>query len=155
LRNGLLEEGTTPWADEHALVDTRPEPTPEMIAEAKRADQKRLQGSWSISSGTVGGQPRDATRKARWIIDGNKIVMELEKRIEGKFTLDPAKSPRRIDIVTTATDDEKSEEIHAVYELHGDDLYVCLSSGDEPRPSSLRASPGTAEVSFILKRQRP
>ena len=136
-------------------MDPRPDATPAMIEEAKRADQKRLQGIWSISSGTVGGQPRDATKKARWIIDGHKIVMELEQRREGKFTLDPAKSPRRIDIVTTATDDEKSEEIHAVYEFSGDEVYVCLSSGGEPRPTSLRANSGTAEVSFVLTRQRP
>ncbi|MBC8872101.1 MAG: TIGR03067 domain-containing protein [Planctomycetes bacterium] len=155
MRNGLLQEGTTPWEDEDALVDPRPAPTPAMIEEAKRADRKRLQGTWSLSPAAVGGPSSDAREKARWIIDGNKIVMELEQRREGKFTLDPAKSPRRIDIVTAATDDEKSEEIHGVYELSGDDIYVCLSSGDEPRPTSLRASRGTAQVSFALKRERP
>lgn len=155
LRNGLLEEGSTQWEDERAHVDPRPDPTPAMIEEAKRADQKRLQGTWSISSGTFGGQASEATKKARWIIDGNKIVMEVEKRVEGKFTLDPAKSPRRIDIVTTATDGKESEQIHGVYELRGDELYVCLNSGDEPRPTSLRASKGTAQVSFLLERQRP
>ena len=126
-----------------------------MIEEAKRADQKRLQGTWNLSSGAVDGQSRSVSEKARWIIDGNKIAMELKKRVEGEFTLDPAKSPRRIDIVTTAPDGEKPEEMHGVYELRGDDIYVCLSSGDEPRPTSLRASPGTAQVSFALKRERP
>jgi uncharacterized protein (TIGR03067 family) len=155
LRNGLLAEGTTPWEDERAHVDTRPDPTPEMIEEAKRADQKRLQGTWSLSPTNFGGQPTGASEKARWIIDGDKIVMELKKRVEGKFTLDPARSPRRIDIVTTATDEEESEEIHGVYELRGDEVYVCLSSGDEPRPTSLRPSPDTAEVSFVLKRESP
>jgi len=155
LRNGLLAEGITSWENERASVDTRPEPTPAMIEEAKRADQKRLQGIWSISSGTVGGQSSGASEKARWIIDGNKIVLELKDRVEGKFALDPAKSPRRIDIVTAATDDEESEEIHGVYEFRGDDLYVCLSSGDEPRPTNLRPSPDTAQVSFVLKRERP
>jgi uncharacterized protein (TIGR03067 family) len=155
LRNGLLAEGATTWADERALVDPRPAPTPEMIEEAKRADQKRLQGTWSLSPMDFGGQPSGAGEKACWIIDGNEVVMELKKRIEGKLTLDPSKSPRRIDIVTAATDDEEPEEIHGVYELRGDEVYLCLSSGDEPRPTSLRPRPDTAEVSFVLKRERP
>jgi uncharacterized protein (TIGR03067 family) len=126
-----------------------------MIEEATRADQKRLQGTWKLISGAVGSPLGGVEDDARWIIAGNKIVMKQEKRREGKFTLDPAKSPRRIDIVTTSPDGTKTEEIRGVYELHGDDLYVCTSSGDEPRPANLRSSPGSGQVSFVLKRERP
>jgi uncharacterized protein (TIGR03067 family) len=126
-----------------------------MIQEAIRIDQQRLQGTWRLISGAVGGQSGGAEANARWIIAANKIVMELEDRREGKFTLDPAKSPRRIDIVTTSSDGKTTEEIHGVYELRGDDLYVCLASGDESRPLNLRSSPGTRQVSLVLKRERP
>lgn len=134
-------------------MDTRPDPTAAMIQEATLADQRRLQGAWRVISATVAGQPRGAEENARWTIAGATIVMEVEERREGRFTLDPSKSPRRIDIVAASSDGAQPEEIHGVYELRGDDLSVCLGSGDEPRPTSLR--PGTGQVSFVLKRERP
>ncbi len=155
LRDGLLQEGATAWEDARGRVDTRPDPTAAMIQEATLADQRRLQGAWRVISGAVGGQPRGAEENARWTIAGATIVMELEERLEGTFTLDPSKSPRRIDIVAASSDGAQPEEIHGVYELRGDDLSVCLGSGDEPRPVNLHSSPGTGQVSFVLKRERP
>lgn len=155
LRDGLLQQGATAWADERSRADPRPAPTPAMIQEATLADQQRLQGAWRLISGAVGGRPSDAEENASWTIAGATIVMGLEERRERTFTLDPSKSPRRIDIVATSSDGTKTEEIRGVYELRGDDLNVCLSSGDEPRPVNLRCSPGTGQVSFVLKRERP
>ena len=39
------------------------------------------------------------------------------------------------------------------YELSGDELRVCLDSGDEPRPASLRSSQDTNQVSLVLQRE--
>jgi len=125
-----------------------------MIQEAIRADTERLQGVWRLTSGGMGGQSGDAKAVARWIISGNTIVMELGERREGKFTLDPAKSPRRIDIVTMASDGKKAEDVHGVYDIRDDRLHVCLASRDEPRPASIRARAGSREVSLVLKRER-
>jgi uncharacterized protein (TIGR03067 family) len=126
-----------------------------MIQEAIRTDQRRLQGTWRLTSGAVGGQSGGVKGKTRWIIDGNKIVMEMEERRDGKFTLDPAKSPRRIDIVTTSSDGKTTEEVHGVYEFLDDELHVCLASGDEPRPANVHSNPGSRQVSLVLRRERP
>jgi hypothetical protein len=45
LRDGLLEDGGTPWDNERRGVDPRPAPSAAMIQEARHADQQRLQGT--------------------------------------------------------------------------------------------------------------
>jgi uncharacterized protein (TIGR03067 family) len=155
-RNGRLEKGTTAWEDERGRRDTRPAPSQAMIEEAIRTDKKRLQGTWSVVSENVGGQSRrtEGDSHGSWIIDGDKIVMQTDGRREGKFTIDPSKSPRQIDITVASSDGKKEETIRGVYELRGDDLYVCLASGDAPRPLDLRAASGTDQVWLGLKRER-
>ena len=154
LRDGFLEAGATPWPDERAIVDPRPAPSPAMIQEAIRLDQQRLQGTWKVISADVGGRSAGLKQNVRWIIAGSKIVMELGERREGKFSLDASKSPRRIDIVAMASDGkQKADSLLGVYELSGDELRVCLDSGDEPRPASLRSSQDTNQVSLVLQRE--
>jgi uncharacterized protein (TIGR03067 family) len=128
-----------------------------MIEEAIRTDKKRLQGAWSVVAENVGGQSHrtGGDSHGSWIIDGDKIVMRADGRREGKFTIDPSKSPRQIDITVSSSDGKKKETIRGVYELRGDDLYVCLASGDEPRPLALRPASGTDQVWLGLKRERP
>ena len=104
--------------------------TPAMIQEAIRADQERLQGTWALVSGAAGDESKKVSGDAKWIIAGNRIVMSLEERQEGAFSLDPAKSPRRIDIVPSSAI-AKSEQIRGVYEVSGDVLSICLNSSDE------------------------
>jgi uncharacterized protein (TIGR03067 family) len=124
------------------------------VEEAVRSDKQRLQGAWKLVSGAISGRSGRAEANGRWIIAGEKIVMELKDRREGKFTIDPAKLPRHIDLITTSSDGTKTEQICGVYELSGDYLYACLAPGDEPRPGYLHASPGTGQVSVLLKRAR-
>ena len=57
--------------------------------------------------------------------------------------------------IVASPDGKQTEAVRGVYESRGDDLYICLSGGDEPRPASVRSSPGTKQVSLILKRERP
>jgi uncharacterized protein (TIGR03067 family) len=155
LRDGKLEEGGTAWDDERSRLDTRQAPTSAMIEEAIRNDRQQLQGTWKMTSGTVRGKSSEVKTTASWIVTDDKIVIEMGERWEGKFSLDPAKSPRRIDIVTISPDGKKTEEIRGVYELRDGDLYVCLAFGDEARPANLRSSSDSSAVSLILKREHP
>jgi uncharacterized protein (TIGR03067 family) len=154
LRDGLLAEGAVPPADERS-ADQRPAPSPAMIQEAIRTDQRLLQGTWMLTSATLRGRSGGVQGDIRWSITGDRMVIELNGRWEGKFTLDPARSPKRITLVATSPDGKKTEEIRGVYELRGDELHVCMDTGDEPRPASVSYSPNTNQVSLVLKREQP
>jgi uncharacterized protein (TIGR03067 family) len=153
LRNGILDELGVPEEDRRRL-DPRPASTPAAIQEAIRMDRQGLQGVWSLVSGAVGGRSGSAEAKVRWMIAGDKLVMELNNRWEGKYTLDPARSPKRINLVATSPDGAPLEVIHGIYEIRGDELCICLAFGDEPRPESLRSSSGASQISLALKRHR-
>jgi uncharacterized protein (TIGR03067 family) len=153
LRGGVLAEGATSWDDERRRDDPRPAPTPAMIAEATQADRKRLQGEWSLVSVRFGGNQYNAAANTRWTVRGDRIVMELSDRREATFTLDLSKSPRRIDLVAASLDGKAKEHVRGVYGLRGDELSVCLAADDEPRPANTYASPGSEEVSAVLRRQ--
>jgi uncharacterized protein (TIGR03067 family) len=152
LRNGILEELGTP-GESRPRLDPRPTFTPAMIQEAIRIDGERLQGVWSLISGAVSGRPGGAEAKVRWTLAGDSIVVEMHERWVGKWTLDPTRSPKRINLAATSSDGTTTEVIRGVYEVRGDKLCICLAYGDEPRPENLRSSPGTSQVSLALKRQ--
>jgi len=155
LRNGIVEEPGpgAPQQSRRSRPDARSASTPATARNAIRADRQRLQGVWSLISGTVSGRPGDAETKLLWTLAGDTIVVEMKERWVGKWTLDPTQSPKRINLAATAPDGTTTEVIRGVYEVRGDKLCLCLAYGDEPRPENLRSSPGTGQVSLALKRQ--
>ncbi len=154
LRNGIVEDLGTPGEGGTPRLDPRPATPSAAAREAVRMDQQRLQGVWSLISGAISGRPGGPAGKVRWTIAGNQIVMEMGDRWVGTCVLDPFKSPKRINLAATSSDGA-TEQIRGVYEVRGDRLCVCLAFGDDPRPESLRSSPGAHQVSLALKRQGP
>jgi uncharacterized protein (TIGR03067 family) len=153
LRNGILEEPGRPAEDRSPRPAPRLAAAPAVIPAAIRIDRQRLQGVWGLVSGAVGGRPGGAGCKVRWTLAGDQIVMEMSDRWVGKWTLDPTRSPKRINLAAMSADGAATEEIRGVYEVRGDRLCVCLAFGDDPRPENLCSSPGTSQVSLALKRQ--
>src|SRR5688572_19102650 len=69
---------------------------------ADQDDVKAMQGTWVIESATFAG--RDHTEDfagMKLIIDGNRYTVDFGKNTDkGTFTLDPTKTPKRIDIMS-------------------------------------------------------
>lgn len=154
LRNGVLDEANPPAEDGRPQVALKPATSPALIQEAIRAEQKRLQGTWKATTGALSGRPGGVEADVRWTISGDRIVLEFNGRWEGTYRLDPAASPKRLNLILKSPDGKRTEELRATYEVRGDDLCICLASGDDARPEGLRSSSGTGQVSFGLKRER-
>jgi uncharacterized protein (TIGR03067 family) len=107
---------------------------------------------WKLVVGAVAGRPGGPEGKLRWTIAGERVVLEMGQRWVGTCTLDPTRSPKRINLAGTSSDGA-TEEIRGVYEVRGDKLCVCLAFGDDPRPETLRSSKGASQISLTLKRQ--
>jgi uncharacterized protein (TIGR03067 family) len=112
-----------------------------------QSDQEKIQGTWVAVSGELGGKKvsDERVKKCKVSFQGDKIHLEGLVRGEGKgrFTLDPVKKPRAIDILIT-----DQEDIAAIYDLDDpDQLKLCINTGGSERPKDFTT---TGQDKFIL-----
>jgi uncharacterized protein (TIGR03067 family) len=156
-------------------------------ADDKPSDAQALQGTWQMVSQQRDGRTTGRPRNMKWVFEGNTIWLVVERGQEelsqekapapkgedppGKsrkqpasarglritFRLDPARSPKQIDL-----DGPRKALHYGIYKLDGDELTVCMGisqlsptyggkgQGDEStRPAALRPEAGTL---ILLKR---
>jgi uncharacterized protein (TIGR03067 family) len=111
-----------------------------VAADAKddaKKELEKLQGDWVMVSGERNGEALpDEQIKAlkRTIKDDEFTVMrDGETVAKGKFTVDPSKSPKTID-VTITEGDNKDKTMKGIYEIDGDNYKVCFAPSGKDRP---------------------
>ncbi|HJZ59555.1 MAG TPA: TIGR03067 domain-containing protein [Gemmataceae bacterium] len=127
------------------------------VAADKDADSKAMQGTWVIETARLAG--RDHTEDfagMKLIIEGEKYTVDFGKNTDkGTFTLDPAKTPKQIDI-KSAEGPFKGMTLPGIYELKGDKLTLCLE-GDgkaDKRPTKFEAPEMTRNMLLSYKREK-
>jgi uncharacterized protein (TIGR03067 family) len=128
----------------HASGQQPPEPKAKPDAEA-------ILGTWSIVGLEAGGK---ATSEKNF--RGNVFRFEADKvtlqerghlQIEFPYTLDPAKTPKTIDLAVA----KGSNVIRGIYQLQGDELVLSLSLGGA-RPTAFATEQGGNAETFTLRR---
>ena len=116
---------------------------------------KKFQGTWTFESSEMGGQkmPADELKTAVLTFEGAKhTVKNGDKVIQtGTQTIDPAKSPKTID-VTITEGPSKGTVMLGIYELDGDTLKVCFDFGGKTRPTEFKSPPGSQTFLNVHKR---
>jgi uncharacterized protein (TIGR03067 family) len=122
-------------------------------ADEQNSDFARFEGKWEIlrMSGEETGPAADYLRRHAksvvLIVEKNRCGIEgSDKSLPLRFTVDPAKSPKRIDV-----EDEDGVRYPGIYKLNGDQLTVCIAG------YSKKARPATFEVkdgAFVLSLKR-
>src|SRR5262249_19213157 len=113
-----------------------------------KTDQERLVGGWVIVND-------DSMRKGEpWIISMDEITMQANVAGVRGFSnfprLDPAKSPKQIDIRVTKTNLEAVGEIKGIYSLDNDgELRLCLGEMGKDRPAAFPEKPKPGEVLIL------
>jgi RNA polymerase sigma factor (sigma-70 family) len=125
--------------------------TPAAQQPAGKKDKDALQGEWKVVSGKNVGKP-DPNVEAE--IKGKPFVFKGDKltaKGECDYTIDPAKTPKELDVVPTeGPENEKGKTFRAIYELKGDDLKITFNNlPDQARPKTFDED-GTFAV--VLKR---
>src|SRR5438477_11465554 len=89
-------------------------------AAAGQDDAKAMQGTWVVEAARLAGRDHtDDFAGMKLVIDGNRYTVEFGKNTDkGTFTLDPTKTPKRIDIVS-AEGPFKGKTLPGIYELKG------------------------------------
>src|SRR6266404_3247193 len=126
-------------------------------------DLAKLRGTWLTVSLVNDGKtlvdektpPKEgpATKFAyhgnTWMVKvGNKTVAT------GTFKIDPAKSPKEIDILDESGVKNEKTKL-GIYEIDGDTYKFCLAPAGKPRPTEFTSKPGTGHSLGVSKREKP
>ena len=121
-------------------------------------DQEAIQGTWqSVAEEMRGGPAPGDPRDHRMVFEGStfKLVNVEADRVmlRGTFTLDPAKTPRVMEmVVSEGAGENRQAAVHGIYELKGDELVWCSGEpGSDARPVKFETK-GTTNVMIRMKR---
>jgi RNA polymerase sigma factor (sigma-70 family) len=161
---GVLAAGaglaTRAVSDESAKTDpARPKPDSQPNPATPRDDRTAIQGNWVTSqplTSTRAGQPlppKDVP--VVWKIEGDRIVETVGsptdedgvRELLQRFVLNPAATPRTIDLTSSAYG-----LIKGIYRLEGDTLTVCYGFGE--RPASFGRGGESGLVHMVFKRAK-
>jgi uncharacterized protein (TIGR03067 family) len=120
---------------------------------AMEAELKRLEGEWQIVAAEQGGMA--VASRDRVVFAGRKCTITSPKAkivLENTITIDPAKTPRHIDVTNTMT----REKWLGIYELKGDQLKAVFQGDkDGQRPTEFKTRKGSLEVMYTYERVKP
>ena len=135
------------------------------------ADEKALQGKWTVVSQTDDGKPLSAKERSARSFDVSDIWASLNVRsafgmataiFDGLLTLDPAKQPNwitirghKLDNVGGARLDEAGnwlkQQLLGIYKFDGDQLTIAYRNGGT-RPETFESKPGSGVTLLVLER---
>lgn len=130
------------------------EPGQDGQAQAK-ADREKLQGRWEIVAAQmfgkdVEGDEGDNVRKQMVVIDGDKLTM----RHGGKFTLNPEKKPKELDLELQDGPAIEQGTWRGIYDLRGDKLTLVMAMPDVERPREFKTAAEVRHILLQLKRAK-
>jgi uncharacterized protein (TIGR03067 family) len=124
--------------------------------EDARADQKKLQGKWLLTSAVLDGtEVPGAQLKGEVVFKDNKYSYRTGDADSGSgtFTLDPSKKPKAMNSVP-ADGPLKGETVEEIYEVDGDNLKICMALPGSKRPTEFKAEAGSNRWMFTYKRAK-
>src|SRR3954467_3466502 len=125
--------------------------------ESIKKDLARMQGEWSMVSGSADGQSmQDGLRKEmKRVCNANETTTTMGDQMfmKAKFTIDPSKKPKTIDyeMIDGFT---KGKKQLGIYEVDGDTFKSCFARPGEKRPSDFTSEPGQGRTLSVWKRKK-
>jgi uncharacterized protein (TIGR03067 family) len=122
-----------------------------------KTDQEKLHGTWQPISRQFNGESVPSLGPEWWSFKDNTVTRSLvTSAIFSKFTLDAAKDPKRLTIITNVAPDQEVE-VPCIYKLEGDVLTLCFDGegrgGPKKRqPTQFTGKAGTGMMLLVLKR---
>ncbi len=127
------------------------------------AKQKAIEKEWKLRNGTwepvstvVDGKEMPAPKDRKFVLtyqDGQyRDLLDGKVVGEGESRIDPTKDPKTLDIIPRGAD-PKTQTLHAIYELKGDELKVCMAlPAGKARPTKFEAPAGSGQILMTFKR---
>ncbi len=120
-------------------------------------DMTRLEGEWTMVSGSADGQPMPAPMVAQMkrICKADETITTMggETFMKAKFSIDPSKKPKTIDYLMTEGFTKGSRQL-GIYEVEGDTFKSCFSKPGAERPSDFTSKAGDGRTLSVWKREK-
>ena len=127
-------------------------------SEAATKDLARLQGDWTMVSGSADGQPmpEPMLKQMKRSCKGDETTVAMAGRIffKAKITLEPSKQPKTIDYEMTEGLTKGKKQL-GIYEVEGDTLKSCFGKPGAERPADFTSKPGDGRTLSVWKRAKP
>jgi uncharacterized protein (TIGR03067 family) len=123
---------------------------------AVKAELKKLEGTWNVTAVEHMGikMTEEEVKKTSFVFQGDRLLIKkgATTETEAKVKLDPAKSPKTMDVTGTKGNGE-GKTLRSIYELSGDTLRI--GHGRNPEDSRPPDFNDKASMSIItLQRQK-
>ncbi len=109
------------------------------------SDLLRLQGQWSMLTGSRDGRPLPETlvKRSERITDGDETIVRIDGQLLtcATFVVDTSSTPFRIDCLITAGPG-KGQSQYGIYELTAGTVRFCFARPGAARPSGFETTPG-------------
>jgi uncharacterized protein (TIGR03067 family) len=120
--------------------------------EAAKKDLQMLQGDWVMESSERDGKPAaaDVVKTFTRTVKDNRYTASWEDEegahsVSGMFTLDPTKTPKRVDVVLS-DGPSKGKTMLGIYQLDGETQTLCVAAPGKDRPTAFNSRQGTLIV---------
>jgi uncharacterized protein (TIGR03067 family) len=110
-----------------------------------KKDLEQFQGSWQAVAMHSDGQPasKEQVQGTRLIVEGNKFTLTVnDSVVTGTFSIDPAKTPKAIDVVLSSDQGTSKTMLVGIYEIKGDKRRSCFALADKERPTKFSPAEG-------------
>lgn len=120
-------------------------------------DMARLQGEWSLVSGTADGFPipESMLPDSKRVCKGDELTATVGGQLvlKARITIDPSRRPKTIDydVIDGPT---KGKKHLGIYELDGDVFKSCFGAPGAGRPTSFVSKQGDKQTSTVWKRAK-
>jgi len=126
-----------------------------LSGQASAGDINHLQGEWQATRVEVDGSPlpsEDAANIVVTVKDTAYTALINERSDRGKFTIDPSKKPKQMDIQPDAGPDQ-GKKLLAIYEVGPDTLRVCYAPEGTERPTAFSTTENSGRLLITYKRK--
>ena len=126
--------------------------------DAVKKDLARLQGEWSMVSGSADGQPmpEDMRKQMKRVCKGDETITTMggQTFLKARFNIDPSKSPKTIDYEMTDGVTRGRKQL-GIYEVDGNTFKSCFGKPGAERPTDFTSKPGEGRTFSVWKREKP
>lgn len=127
------------------------------LGDDAKDDSKQMKGTWKPATAELAGNafPEQILKMMKLVLDGDKYYVTVGQAPpdEGTVKLDPAKSPKAMEIQGTKGPNQ-GKKIPAIYELKGDTLRICYDLSGQEHPKEFKSKPETQLFLVEYRREK-
>jgi uncharacterized protein (TIGR03067 family) len=125
--------------------------------EAVKKEIAKLQGEWSMVSGSANGQPMPAEmlKQMKRVCKGDETTTTMAGQLfmKAKIAIDASKNPKTIDYRMSDGPTKDKTQL-GIYETNGDTFRSCFASPGAERPTDFSSKPGDGRILSTWKREK-